>query len=159
MTNKYGKMTETQIEVYRAENHIMNVLDQASKMDNWQYTAFRSTFTLPRELKFGNLQNVQDYVDNLLDKPEIILMKPDPVRVIVIESRYEGIASMYSNKMALPDSPDFLRQLRVLHELAHYLSGSTAHASKFREAYIRLVDHEMGPELALILRMYIDLGV
>ncbi len=89
---------------------------------------FGTQLTLPPEARFGSVASVQRYVDDVLALPPVRQRWPavSPLRV---RARRAATAAHYENRdgagvIAVPDrdTADWaLRELVVLHEVAHHL--------------------------------------
>ena len=128
-----------------------------------------SRVTLPVERKFGSIESVQQYVDGLLalswvaatwDRAQV------PVRVRERSGEGQAHYQRVGSIMAVPGhragSGWALRELVILHELAHHLAPDieSAHGGTFVDRLLTLIDGIVGPEAALLLRVtMLDVGV
>ena len=120
------------------------------------------SLTLPPESRFASVDAVQSYADRVLG--------PGAVRV---RARAGAGGAHYESGPAGPviavpagrDGAWALRELVVLHELAHHAVASTgadgaAHGPSFTAAFVDLAARVMGPEAGLALRIvYTESGV
>lgn len=137
--------------VYRAERLVHGLFDHASAAAG-TVDCLGVNLTLPPEARFGSIPAVQDYVDRVL----ALLGRTDGVRV---RSRAGDTAAHYERGPAVIAMPAgreggwALRELVVLHELAHHLTGvpGPAHGPEFTGTLIDLASEVMGPEAGLAL--------
>lgn len=117
--------------------------------------------TLPPEYRFGDLDSVQSYVDRVLaieglhgDYPNL------PERITVRQRKGLGKAhysySRGDGEMAVPMSTWALREVVILHEIAHALAPGHKHGGPFVAAYVDLVGRVMGPEVGLLAMVTYD---
>lgn len=122
---------------------------------------FGTQLTLPPEGRFGTIESVQRYVDDVLALPAVRQHWPEvpPVRVRV---RRAATAAHYENRdgagvIAVPDRDAAgwaMRELVVLHELAHHLCHALpSHGPEFVATMCTLAEVVMGPELGHVLRV------
>jgi putative metallohydrolase (TIGR04338 family) len=139
--------------VYAAEQFVRTMFDRAAQHSSRAIDFFGTSLTLPPEAKFGSVEAVQRYVDEVL-----VRVGAQPVSV---RSRRGTAAAHYElvdgvAVIAVPerDSTWALRELVVLHELAHHLSPEPPpHGPTFVATYCELCETVMGPEVGLVLRM------
>ncbi len=118
--------------------------------------------TLPPEARFGSVDSVQAYVDRVLGPGEVRVR----ARAGATGAHYERGADRRPT-VAVPAGRDgawALRELVVLHELAHHGAPSdaaaAAHGPEFTAAFVDLAARVMGPEAGLALRIvYAESGV
>ncbi|MCW2658860.1 MAG: hypothetical protein JWP83_12 [Mycobacterium sp.] len=122
---------------------------------------FGTRLTLPPEGRFGSVASVQRYVDDVLALASVRRRWPgvSPLRV---RSRRAATAAHYENRdgagtIAVPDrdTADWaLRELVVLHEVAHHLcQAGPPHGPEFVATICELAELVMGPELGHVLRV------
>jgi putative metallohydrolase (TIGR04338 family) len=144
-------MTDT-TRVYDAENTLMFLLDNGGTA-----RVHGSSLTLPVERRFGDLDGVRRYVQEMRRRswgyPDI----PEPtIRLRKGHSR----AHWAAGTIALPDGIGHkgwaMREVVVLHEYAHHATwhrhGDAGHGPPFQEVYVELLEHAIGPEAAFIVR-------
>lgn len=142
--------------VYTAENILRFILDNAC--DNPLYTIEGITLTLPPEGKFSSVEDVQRYVNRVTRLSSVVAAFGE-TKPITVRSRkgqrvahYEG----YPPTIAVPEKATrwALRELVVLHEIAHHYSRSRpAHGPEFVSTLITLLECVMGPEMGLLARI------
>ena len=122
---------------------------------------FGTQLTLPPEARFGSLDAVQRYVDDVLALPAVRMQWNDvaPPRV---RARRAATAAHYENRagagvIAVPDRNDAdwaMRELVVLHEITHHLCDvQPAHGSQYVTTLCTLAELVMGPEVGHVLRV------
>lgn len=112
-----------------------------------------STVTVPLERRFGDLPSIQRYVDHLTLQQFPGFTWAQGQVVLVTSRRGEKAAHYQTGSIHVPDTGSrwALRQLVILHEFAHHLATVHAqHGPLFVHALRTLLEHEMGPEAALI---------
>lgn len=116
------------------------------------------TLQLEPEARFGDLGSITRYVDRVLAMP-CVVARFGQCPTIKVRHRNGARAAHYeraTNTLAVHTSGDrfAMRELAVLHEIAHALTRSdAAHGSLFTAALVELVDIVVGPQTALALRM------
>lgn len=154
--------------VYEAETLVRTMFDRADERGLRSVEVMGSTITLPVERKFGSVESVQAYCDQLLGLNWIRETWPRATVSVSVRSRAGNAAAHYSNDViAVPDDRDgrwALREFVVLHELAHHLGDPTSdeasHGPEFVDRYTNLVGEIVGPEAAFVLRaMFLAGGV
>jgi putative metallohydrolase (TIGR04338 family) len=153
--------------VYEAEHLIHRIFDRS--VDYPVVEVAGSRLTLPVERKFASIADVQRYVDKVL---ALDWVRGDweraGVPVIVTEraGTKQAVYLRHSSMMAVPvrgsRSTWALRELVILHELAHHLAQGIeiAHGPSFVDRLIALFGGIIGPEAALLTRVtMLDIGV
>lgn len=129
--------------VYAAEDLMMAMMNRGGTAE-----IAGSTITIPVERKFGNIDNVRDYVDRLHTVFGADLPAPTVrVRKGQTKAHYEA----GTNTIAVPDRTRWaLREAVVLHEFAHYLAWqrhrASGHGPLFRAEYRDLLANVIAPE-------------
>lgn len=144
--------------VYAAEEFVRTLFDRAAQHGSSAIDFFGEMITLPPEARFGSVDSVQRYVDEVLNLPAVRQRWPGagPIRV---RPRRSATAAHYENAViAVPDRTraDWaLRELVVLHEVAHHLchGPGPAHGSEFTATFCELATVVMGPEVGHVLRV------
>jgi putative metallohydrolase (TIGR04338 family) len=140
--------------VYAAEEFVRTLFDRAAERGNRVVNFFGTQLTLPPEGRFATAAAVQRYVDDVLTH----VGADRPVRV---RARRGATAAHYEHSddgatIAVPDRRTSwaLRELVVLHEIAHHLSDAEPpHGPEFVETFCELAEAVMGPEVGHILRV------
>lgn len=147
--------------VYAAEEFVRTLFDRAAEHGNRVVDFFGTQLTLPPEGRFATAAAVQRYVDD-------VLAHVGTDRPLTVRARRGATAAHYERgddgaTIAVPDSRTSwaLRELVVLHEIAHHLSDAEPpHGPEFVATFCELADAVMGPEVAHILRVvYANEGV
>lgn len=122
-----------------------------------------SHLTLPIERKFASVGSVQEYVDRVLALNWVRARWVRAEAPLTVRARAGAAAAHYETGrgvLAVPlhtgGTAWALRELVILHELAHHLEPPGAdyapHGPQFCTRYLELVDGIIGPEAALLLR-------
>ncbi|GGK53587.1 TIGR04338 family metallohydrolase [Nocardia camponoti] len=152
--------------VYDAEQLVRGAFDRADESGFRTVEVFGSQLTLTVERRFASVDSVQDYCDRVLALNWVVAQwNPGAIRVRARAGVSAAHYELESAVLAIPVQGDgrwALRELVVLHELAHHLATGTeaAHGPEFCSRYVELVDGVVGPEAALLLRAtYAGCGV
>ncbi|MGV9712200.1 TIGR04338 family metallohydrolase [Gordonia sp. NPDC003424] len=155
--------------VYDAERLVFRLFDRADEARTVQLVG--TELTLPVEARFGSVDSVRGHVDRVLAMPAVRARFTRAAHPVAVRERRGDRSAHYSRtadgdaEIAIPSSRDgrwALRELVVLHELAHHLddSGGPAHGREFVVCLIDLVGLVLGPEAALVYRViFSDSGV
>jgi putative metallohydrolase (TIGR04338 family) len=147
--------------VYAAEDFVRTLFDRAAQHESPAIEFFGTQLTLPPEARFGSVAAVQRYVDDVLALPAVRQRWPD-VSPLRVRARRAATAAHYENLdgtavIAVPDrdTTDWaLRELVVLHEVAHHLcQAEPAHGPEFVATICALTELVMGPEVGHVLRV------
>src|SRR5580765_2801481 len=133
--------------VYDAEHLVHRIFDRSADFPVIDIAG--SHLTLPIERKFGSIQAVQGYVDQVLE-------------LNWVDERWRRAGSVMAVPGVRSGSAWALRELVILHELAHHLADDIeiAHGGAFVQRLITLIDGVIGPEAAFLLRVtMLDVGV
>ncbi|MEB3032988.1 TIGR04338 family metallohydrolase [[Mycobacterium] nativiensis] len=147
--------------VYAAEVFVRTLFDRAAERGSGDIEFFGTRLTLPPEARFGSVAAVQRYVDDVLALPSVRDRWPvgGPLGVRarrgVIAAHYEKLCE--TGVIAVPDQRGgswALRELVVLHEIAHHLCDARPpHGADFVATFCELAEVVMGPELGYVLRV------
>jgi putative metallohydrolase (TIGR04338 family) len=146
--------------VYAAEEFVRTLFDRAARHSSRSIDFFGEPLTLPPEARFGSVQAVQRYVDAVVNLPAVRTRWP-ACGPIAVRSRRATTAAHYevvdgAGVIAVPAGEQWaLRELVVLHEVAHHLcpDASPAHGSAFVATFCALAAAVMGPEAGHVLRV------
>ncbi|MDT5208087.1 MAG: hypothetical protein QOF67_502 [Mycobacterium sp.] len=147
--------------VYAAEEFVRTLFDRAAGHGNRVVDFFGTQLTLPPEGRFASAPSVQRYVDEVLAHPAVRVRWP-AVGALTVRGRRGATAAHYERSdddtatIAVPDrgSTWALRELVVLHEIAHHLSDAEPpHGPQFVATLCELAGAVMGPEVAHVLRV------
>ncbi|MGB3354674.1 MAG: TIGR04338 family metallohydrolase [Mycobacterium sp.] len=145
--------------VYAAEEFVRTLFDRAAEHGDPEVEFFGTRLTLPPEARFASAESVQRYVDEVLAQPAVRgRWDVAPLRV---RSRRGATAAHYERTgddatIAVPEGRTAwaLRELVVLHELAHHLTDADPpHGAEFVATFCELAAAVMGPEVAYVLRV------
>jgi putative metallohydrolase (TIGR04338 family) len=121
---------------------------------------FGTQLTLPPEGRFGSVQSVQRYVDDVLGMAVVRESWPAG-GPLAVRPRRGMTAAHYELAddgacIAVPEKRTTwaLRELVVLHEIAHHLClAEPPHGPEFVATFCELAGVVMGPEVAHVLRV------
>jgi putative metallohydrolase (TIGR04338 family) len=140
--------------VYAAEEFVRTLFDRAAEHGNRVVDFFGTQLTLPPEGRFATVTAIQRYVDD-------VLAHVGADRPLTVRARRGATAAHYERfddgaTIAVPARRTSwaLRELVVLHEIAHHLSDvDPPHGPEFVATYCELADAVMGPEVGHVLRV------
>jgi putative metallohydrolase (TIGR04338 family) len=147
--------------VYAAEDFVRTLFDRAAQHGSHSVEFFGAQLTLPPEARFGSLDAVQRYVDEVLNLPAV-QGEWGSVAPLRVRTRRAATAAHYENRdgagvIAVPDSRDAdwaMRELVVLHEIAHHLCDvQPPHGPQYVTTLCTLTELVMGPEVGHVLRV------
>lgn len=146
--------------VYAAEEFVRTLFDRAAEHGNRVVEFFGTQLTLPPEGRFASAPSAQRYVDDVLAHPAVRARWPG-AGALTVRPRRGATAAHYERSddgatIAVPDhrSTWALRELVVLHEMAHHLSDAEPpHGPQFVATFCGLAEAVMGPEVAHVLRV------
>ncbi|MFZ0832275.1 MAG: TIGR04338 family metallohydrolase [Mycobacterium sp.] len=146
--------------VYAAEQFVRTLFDRAAEHGSRVVDFFGTQLTLPPEGRFASVESVQVYVDEVLNHQGVQLNWPD-AGPVAVRARRGVIAAHYERRdhtavIAVPERRErwALRELVVLHEVAHHLCEATPpHGPKFVATFCELAALVMGPEVEHVLRV------
>jgi putative metallohydrolase (TIGR04338 family) len=154
--------------VYAAEQFVRTLFDRVAEHGSRAVEFFGTQLTLPPEGRFGSVPAVQRYVDDVLAHPAVRQRWPSPAP-LAVRARRAATAAHYERRddvatIAVPDrdTADWaMRELVVLHEIAHHLSDAEPpHGPEFVAVFCELAGLVMGPEAGHVLRVvYLKEGV
>ena len=145
--------------VYAAENLVHRMFDRSADYPEIELAGSR--LTLPVERHFATLESVQAYVDAVLAATPVRLRWPRAeVPVAVRERRsqrqadYQRLGAIIAVPLHADNRAWALRELVILHELAHHLAESDEepHGPAFTERLVSLAGEIVGPEAGFLLR-------
>lgn len=133
--------------VYDAENELCFIMDNGGKVE-----AYGSTFTLPEERKFGDIEGVQRYVNKVY---EFVDRKNPPT----VRARRGDSAAHYEtgkHVIAVPMHKGSrnswaCREIVILHEIAHSMTPGHAHDGVFCAMLVKLFNKCIGPEAGFLM--------
>lgn len=155
--------------VYGAERLVHGMFDRASSSRLVQLAG--TSLTLPPEARFASVDSVREHVDRVLGMDSVTAYFGTTAVSVEVVARGGHRSAEYrrrpggGHEIAIPDAREgrwALRELVVLHELAHHLddSGGPAHGPGFVRTLITLVGLVLGPEAEFVYRVvFTDAGV
>ncbi len=161
MTTAGAPRDSQRARVYAAEEFVRTLFDRAAEHGSNAVEFFGTHLTLPPEGRFGSVASAQRYVDEVLALPSVGQRWPG-LAPLSVRSRRAASAAHYENRdgagtIAVPDRDTAywaLRELVVLHEVAHHLCQvEPAHGPEFVATFCELAELVMGPELGHVLRV------
>jgi putative metallohydrolase (TIGR04338 family) len=146
--------------VYAAEQFVRTLFDRVHEHGNGTVEFFGANITLPPEARFASVDSVQRYADDVLAHPSVRKRWPG-VEPLTVRARRGVTAAHYEYDgnvatIAVPERRTTwaLRELVVLHEIAHHVCRSEpAHGPEFVATFCELTDAVMGPEVGHVLRV------
>lgn len=155
--------------LYEAEQLVRTMFDRAAAGAPVVQIA-GSTLTLPVERRFASLDSVRRYLAAVLDLDWVRARWPRAAHPVTVRERagaarahYERVGAVIALPTHRGNTAWALRELVLLHELAHHLApgdDEAAHGPAFVDRLLTLVDRVIGPEAALVLRITLaDNGV
>jgi putative metallohydrolase (TIGR04338 family) len=158
-----SKRDTQRAKVYDAEGLVRRMFDRADDTGVRTVELHGSRITLPVERRFASVASVQSYVDRVLGLNWVRAQWERAAEPITVRARAGTAAAHYEIERAALAVPLHaggaawaLRELVILHELAHHLAPVGAelspHGPEFCTRYVELVDGIVGPEAALVLR-------
>jgi putative metallohydrolase (TIGR04338 family) len=145
--------------VYAAEEFVRTLFDRASEHGNRSIDFFGASLTLPPEARFASVESVQRYIDDVLG---LVRERWPAGTPLTVRPRRGTTAAHYerdddgSAAIAVPDRRTnwALRELVVLHEIAHHLcEAEPPHGPEFVATFCELSEAVMGPEVGHLLRV------
>jgi putative metallohydrolase (TIGR04338 family) len=152
--------------VYAAEQFVRTLFERAAEHGSGAVDFFGTQLTLPPEARFGSVESVQRYVDSVLNHPAVRQRWPVGASPLVRPRR--GVSAAHYERrdgdavIAVPARDRWaLRELVVLHEIAHHLcDAAAAHGPEYVSTFSELAGLVMGPEVEHVLRViYLKEGV
>ncbi|MGW0626172.1 TIGR04338 family metallohydrolase [Streptomyces sp. NPDC002758] len=144
--------------VYKAEDLVMDVLTRVAHTDARTFDFYGSHLVIPDERKFGDIDGVQRYVDQVLALNWVRATWPTyAAQPVKVRARRGAAHAHYGlGVIAVPDHQQgiswAMREMVVLHELAHHLArGGESHGVQFVSTFLHLVKGLVGDEVGLLL--------
>lgn len=144
--------------VYEAESVVHRLIDR--RTDFPVIEAYGSRVVVPDDRKFGDIEAVQRYADAVLALDWVqraaLGRAAVPVRVRARAGATKAEYEAWTNTIAVPTHRVgggwAMRELVVLHELAHHLTRGTGHGPEFVAMLLMLVEEVVGTEAGFLLR-------
>jgi len=146
--------------VYAAEEFVRTLFDRASERGNRAVEFFGTNLPSTPEARFSSVETVQRYVDDVLALRSVRERWPAAAPLTVRPRR--GLTAAHYERdddgatIAVPERRTSwaLRELVVLHEVAHHLCDvHPPHGPEFVATFCELTEAVMGPEVAHVLRV------
>ncbi|GAA3049026.1 TIGR04338 family metallohydrolase [Gordonia defluvii] len=149
-------------EVYAAERMVFGLFDGVGSTRSVLLAG--TEITLPVEARFASLDSISDYVERVRAMPVVADRFERATVPVRVRARRSAAAATYESGggagiIAIPVDVAAgrwaLRELVVLHELAHHFddSGGAAHGRGFRAALVELAALVLGPEAGYAYRV------
>ena len=146
--------------VYAAEEFVRTLFDRAGERGNRSVDFFGAHLTLPPEARFASVESVQRYVDEVLGLSFVRARWPT-AEPLTVRARRGATAAHFEHDgraavIAVPERRTTwaLRELVVLHEVAHHLCrAEPPHGPRFVAAFGELAAAVMGAEVGYVLRV------
>lgn len=145
--------------VYEAENLVHRIFDRSADFPVVEVADSR--LTLPVERHFATLESVQAYVDAVLASAAVRARWPRAHLPVAVRERsgqqqadYQRLTAVLALPLHAGNRAWALRELVILHELAHHLADTEeeAHGPAFTERLIALTGEIVGEEAGFLLR-------
>ena len=145
--------------LYDAENLVHRIFDRSADFPVVEVAG--SHLTVPVERHFATLESVQAYVDAVLAMPSIRSGWPRAAVPVAVRERigqqqadYQRLVAVIAVPLHSGNRAWALRELVILHELAHHLAdaGEEPHGSAFAARLIALTSEIVGEEAGFLLR-------
>ncbi|MCT7658927.1 TIGR04338 family metallohydrolase [Mycobacterium deserti] len=143
--------------VYAAEEFVRTLFDRAAEHGTRAIEFFGTQMTLPPEARFATVAAVQRYVDDVLS---LVGSRWPAAGPLTVRARRGTTAAHYERDenaatIAVPARTSWaLRELVVLHEVAHHLEPcDPPHGPQFVATFCELAEAVMGPEVGHVLRV------
>lgn len=151
--------------VYSTEDQLYRMLDRSFEYPTAEI--FGSTVAVPQtEKKFGDLESVKRYIAWIYQTDWMKTNFPDskPPKVELYRGHAKAEYVSWTQTIRMPaekrEGRWSMREMVVLHELAHHLADGRGHGSAFTQAEVELVTEYVGIEAGFLLRsMYLMAGV
>ncbi len=146
--------------VYEAEHLVRRLFDSADRHGTRLVDFHGSAVTLPVERRFASVESVRSYVRAVLALNWVRAAWPTATTPLDVRVRRGAAKAEYEPvppTLAIPAHSGgaawALRELVVLHEIAHHLCPGDLHGAAFVDCFVRLVAEIIGPEAGFVLRV------
>ena len=131
---------------YEAEWEVRALLSRRGTIE-----MFGTQVAIPDERKFGTVEAVQAYVDAVMEH----LGKDREVTVRKRKSADRAHYERLGSGIAGPDHEWALREMVILHELAHHFTSVDvpSHGQEFRKNFCDLAEKVLAPEARVLLQV------
>ncbi|OBA43700.1 hypothetical protein A5780_03915 [Nocardia sp. 852002-20019_SCH5090214] len=142
--------------VYDAERRLRALFDLADHTPGRTVELFGSQISVPIERRMGTVESVNAYLDAVLAMPSIRTRYPHAAVPLRVRARRGSRYAHYepaTATIAVPLRERAVRELLVLHELAHHLQPRPAgHGPEFCRVFCDLLDTVVGAEAGWLMR-------
>lgn len=147
--------------VYGAESALRTLIDRMLETGLPSVQLAGTDVVLTADRRFASIESVQTYTDAVLALPWVQARWPRAAQPVHVRARRSAAAAHYeatSQTIAVPDQRIgwAMRELVVLHELAHHLTWDDAappHGPAFASAMLELVTVLLGEQDGFALRV------
>lgn len=147
--------------VYDAEHLVHRIFDRSAEFPMVELAGSR--LTIPVERRFASLDSVKEYVDQVMRSPAVLSRWNRAATPVSVRERSGRGSAHYQRSGAVIAVPGTthgsqwaLRELVVLHELAHHLADDATepnHGPSYVSRLLTLTGVVIGPEAELLLRI------
>ncbi|MBF6339813.1 TIGR04338 family metallohydrolase [Nocardia abscessus] len=144
--------------VYDAEQDVREIFDLAEKVPGRMVEVFGSRINLPAERRMVSLESISVYLNSVLALGWVQDRYPRARIPVTVRARRGAAHAHYEPATSMVAVPlhhrAALRELLLLHELAHHLQppASAGHGPQFCGVFVELLDGVMGPEAGWLMR-------
>ncbi|WP_331758076.1 TIGR04338 family metallohydrolase (plasmid) [Nocardia sp. NBC_01377] len=145
--------------VYAAEQMVRSIFDLAARTPGRQVEIFGSRLTLPEERRVVSLESIKTYADTVLALPAVRARYDRAAVAVTVRDRRGPTRAHYEPATATIAIPLHnraqLRELVILHELAHHLqpfASEPGHGAAFTAILCHLLEIALGTETAWLMR-------
>jgi putative metallohydrolase (TIGR04338 family) len=150
--------------VYEAEGVVAGLIDRRNDFPVAE--VFGSRVVIPDDRKFGDVAAVQRYVDAVLALDWVRRRAPRQAAIpVTVRARAGAALAEYEGRTHTIAMPTHrvggkwaMRELVVLHELAHHLCPGAEHGPSFVDTLVELVEELVGTEAGFLLRSALSAG-
>jgi putative metallohydrolase (TIGR04338 family) len=143
--------------VYDAEHRLRALFDLADRTPGCSIEVFGSQICVPVERRLGTVESVAAYLDAVLALPSIRARYPQAAAPVRVRARRGSRYAHYepaTATIAVPLREHAVRELLVLHELAHHLQPrpTAGHGPEFCRVLCDVLDTVVGAEAGWLMR-------
>jgi putative metallohydrolase (TIGR04338 family) len=140
---------------YNGEFAMRDMLDVARKHECSTVEIAGTVLNAPQERVFGDLESIQRYVNKVLALNWVRATWDAAHQPISIRRRKGTTKAHYRlGEIAIPDQVGWaMREIVVLHEVAHHLARGAGHGPRFVGTFVALVTEILGEEAGFMLRV------
>ncbi|MBF4999144.1 TIGR04338 family metallohydrolase [Nocardia sp. BSTN01] len=143
--------------VYDAEHRLRALFDLADRTPGRTVELFGSHICVPVERRMGTVESVTAYLAAVMALPSIRARYPRAAAAVRVRARRGSRYAHYepaTATIAVPLREHAVRELLVLHELAHHLQPRPAagHGPEFCRVFCEVLDTVVGAEAGWLMR-------